>query len=248
MRSWIGTALLLLLAACAPRSAGSTETPVALVFPGGVVQGRWVEAAGASFPLPAPPLDVDAGDQGLEVLYPYVWQRYLDGELLTSYDLPARARAVRARPEPVVLLEDGLYSPESGWRAFPARDAVRTGQGTFWVNDEGLWRGADRLQGGDFERVVALGRGVLALGRGRALLWPAERELDLPRDWTAADAAGDLYLLTPAGVHRYDPEGYELGFYAGDFRDLAASRSAGVWLLTQGGEPVHLTLELEEAW
>ena len=28
----------------------------------------------------------------------------------------------------------------------------------------------------------------------------------------------------------------------------AASRRAGVWLLTPEGEPVHLTLELEEAW
>ncbi|WP_287369781.1 hypothetical protein [Oceanithermus sp.] len=247
MRSLAALLLLAALAGCAPQTAQRGES-AALVFPGGVVQGRWVETAGGSFPLPAPPLDVDAGEEGLEVLYPYVWQRYQGGELAASYDLPARARTIRARPEPVVLLEDGLYTPESGWRAFPARDAVRTAQGTFWVNDEGLWRGPDRLRDGDFERVVALGRGVLALGRGRALLWPAERELELPEDWTAADAAGDLYLLTPAGVHRYDPEGYELGFYAGAFRDLAASRRAGVWLLTPEGEPVHLTLELEEAW
>ena len=247
MRSLAALLLLAALAGCAPQTAQRGES-AALVFPGGVVQGRWVETAGGSFPLPAPPLDVDAGEGGLEVLYPYVWQRYQGGELAASYDLPARARTIRARPEPVVLLEDGLYTPESGWRAFPARDAVRTAQGTFWVNDEGLWRGPDRLRDGDFERVVALGRGVLALGRGRALLWPAERELELPEDWTAADAAGDLYLLTPAGVHRYDPEGYELGFYAGAFRDLAASRRAGVWLLTPEGEPVHLTLELEEAW
>ena len=247
MRSLAALLLLAALAGCAPQTAQPGES-AALVFPGGVVQGRWVETAGGSFPLPAPPLDVDAGEGGLEVLYPYVWQRYQGGELAASYDLPARARTIRARPEPVVLLEGGLYTPESGWRAFPARDAVRTAQGTFWVNDEGLWRGPDRLRDGDFERVVALGRGVLALGRGRALLWPAERELELPEDWTAADAAGDLYLLTPAGVHRYDPEGYELGFYAGAFRDLAASRRAGVWLLTPEGEPVHLTLELEEAW
>ena len=247
MRSLAALLLLAALAGCAPQTAQRGES-AALVFPGGVVQGRWVETAGGSFPLPAPPLDVDAGEGGIEVLYPYVWQRYQGGELAASYDLPARARTIRARPEPVVLLEDGLYTPESGWRAFPARDAVRSAQGTFWVNDEGLWRGPDRLRDGDFERVVALGRGVLALGRGRALLWPAERELELLEDWTAADAAGDLYLLTPAGVHRYDPEGYELGFYAGAFRDLAASRRAGVWLLTPEGEPVHLTLELEEAW
>jgi hypothetical protein len=237
-----------LIAACAPRSVDVAETPAALVFPGGVVQGRWVEAAGASFPLPAPPLDVDAGDQGLEVLYPYVWQRYRDGALVERYDLPARARRLHARPEPVVLLEDGVYTPEAGWRAFRARDAVRTARGVFWIGDGGLWRDRERLLDGEFERVLAVGDEVVALGRTRAVRWPGARELELPEGWTAADAAGDLYLLTPAGVYRYDLEGYELGFHAGAYRDLAVSASAGVWLLAPDGSPVHLTLELEAAW
>lgn len=240
--------LLALLAGCAPRSAGTAETPVALVFPGGVVEGRWVETPAGGFALPAPPLDVDAGGAGLEVLYPYAWQRYREGELIESHDLPARARTLHARPEPIVLLEDGVYTAPGGWRAYPAADAVRTDRGVYWVNEEGLWLERERLLEGAFERVLALDGEVVALGRSRAIRWPGGYELDLPEDWFAADAAGDLYLLTPAGVHRYDPEGYELGFYAGDFRDLAASRTAGVWLLTQGREPVHLTLELEEAW
>ncbi len=239
---------LALLAGCAPRSAVTAAEPVALVFPGGVVQGRWVETPAGGFALPAPPLDVDAGESGLDVLYPFTWQRYREGELTESHDLPARAREVRARPQPVVLLEDGVYTTPGGWRAFPATDAVRTDRGVYWVNDEGLWLERERLLEGAFERVLALEGEVVALQRSRALRWPGTYELDLPEDWFAADAAGDLYLLTPAGVHRYDPEGYELGFYAGGFRDLAASRAAGVWLLTRDGEAVHLTLDLEEAW
>ena len=247
MRSWIGTALLLLLAACAPQPLQPTPTRTQ-VFPGGVVQGRWVTTASGSFALPAAPLDVDANSDVLEVLYPYVWQRYRGGERFATHDLPARARAVRARPEPLVLLEDGLFTPEVGRRGYPARDAVRTDRGVYWVNEEGLWRERERLQDGDFLRVLDLGGEVLALGRAGALRWPGAYELDLPKGWIAADAAADLYLLMPDGVHRYDREGYELGFFAGAFTDLAVGPQAGVWLLTANGAALHLTLDLEEAW
>jgi len=212
------------------------------------VQGRWVESPAGSFALPAPPLDVDAGPDGLEVLYPYVWQTYRDGELASVHDLPSRARAIHARPEPIVMLEKGFFTPERGWLSLPATDAVRTGEGVFWVNEEGLWHERELVADGSYERVLAVGDEVLVLGREHALAWPAEREIELPLDWFAADSAADLYLLSPAGVHRLDPAGYEMGFYAGNFSDLAVSAGAGVWLVTKEGQTLHLTLELEKAW
>jgi len=247
VRSTPAAVLLLLLAACAPQPLQPTSTRTQ-VFPGGVVQGRWVTTAAGSFALPAVPLDVDANADVLEVLYPYVWQRYRKGERFATHDLPARARAVRASPEPLVLLERGLFTPAAGLLGYPARDAVRTDRGVYWVNEEGLWRGQERLQDGDFVRVLDLDDEVLALGHAGALRWPGGYMLDLPDGWIAADAAADLYLLMPDGVHRYDREGYELGFFAGAFTDLAVGPQAGLWLLSADGKTVHLTLDLEEAW
>lgn len=247
MRSTWAVALLLLLASCAPQAV-QKSTEQTLVFPGGVVVGRWVNTSAGSFALPAAPLGVDANEGVLEVLYPYVWQRYRNGALLATYDLPAPARAVRARPEPVVLLKDGLFTLEAGRMGYPAVDAVRTNQGIFWVNEKGLWRGQERLLDGDFMRVLAVGGKVLALRRSRAQRWPEGYEWELPDGWFAADAAEDLYLLTPDGVHRYDLEGYELGFYAGAYTSLAVGPQAGVWLLAKDGTVVRLSLDLEEAW
>ncbi|HGY10354.1 MAG TPA: hypothetical protein ENK37_09960 [Oceanithermus profundus] len=246
MRSWL-VLTLLLLGACAPLPSVQETSADRLVFPGGWVEGRWVHGE-VSFPLPAPPLDVDAVEDRIEVLFPYVWQSYRDGELTERHDLPAPARALRARPQPLVLLEDGVFTPEGGRRGYPARDAVRTRDGVYWIDDEGLWFERERLADGRFERVLAAGDEVVALARDHALRWPGERTLELPAEWFAADAAGDLYLLSPDGVHRLDLEGYELGFYPGAFEDLAASSDAGVWLLDEGGGVRHLDLRLEESW
>ncbi len=237
----------LLLAACAPVPTEQETGAARLVFPGGWLEGRWVRGE-VSFALPAAPIDVDAAGNRIEVLFPYVWQSYRDGELAGRHDLPAPARALRARPLPLALLEDGVFTPGGGLRGYPARDAVRTRDGVYWIDGEGLWFERERLADGRFERVLAAGDEVVALARDHALRWPGERTLELPAEWFAADAAGDLYLLTPDGVHRFDLEGYELGFHPGAFEDLAASPDAGVWLLDEGGGVRRLDLRLEEAW
>lgn len=241
--------LILLLGGCVPGvSPGRQAAERVLVFPGGWIEGRWVHQGENVYSLPAAPRDADAKKQTLGVVYAYSWQRYLEGQLEYEATLPYPALRLHARPAWLVVLERGLYTEAAGWLDYPARDAVNTDGGLYWVNEEGLWQGNRRLLEGEFERVLAPGSRVLALGRERGVYWPDEEEIDLPPGWTAADAAGDLYLLTPTGLLRYDPAGYELGSYPGDFSDLAVSEDGDVWLAAGDGRVIHLTPELEEAW
>ena len=251
MRVSVRLALIVLLAAlgaCAPATVEEASAPVR-VFPGGWIEGRWVHLGEEVFALPAPPLDADASTNGLDVLYPYVWQRYgAGGEPLLRLDLPARGRWIHARPLPVVGVEGGLYTEAGGLRGYPATDAALTEDGLYWTDGEALWRERERLLDGAFERVLVVSDRVLALERDRGVYWPDEHAIELPANWFAADAATDLYLLTPAGVVWLDAEGYELGTYPGRFAQLAVGASAGVWLLDEDGNVRHLTLQLEEAW
>lgn len=241
--------LILLLGGCVPGvSPGRPAAERVLVFPGGWIEGRWVHQGDNVFSLPAAPRDADASGKSLGVVYPYSWQRYREGQLDYEATLPYPAISLHARPARVVVLERGLFTEAAGWLDYPARDAVNTDWGLFWVNSEGLWQGGRKLIGGDFLRVLALGGRVLALGAEKGVYWPDEEEIDLPPGWTAADAAADLYLLTPAGLLRYDPAGYELGTCPGSFSDLAVSEDGDVWLAATDGRVVHLTPELEEAW
>ncbi|WP_457631322.1 hypothetical protein [Oceanithermus sp.] len=238
-----------LLGGCLPSlsPAGPPATPT-LVFPGGWISGGWVHQGDSVFSLPAPPLDADAAGGVLGVVYPYSWQRYRDGLLQAEATLPYRARRLHARPAWVVVLDRGLFTETGGWLDYPAQDAVNTDQGLFWVNDEGLWQNERLLVSEGFERVLAVGDRVLALGREHGRYWPGDEEIEVPQGWTRAAAAADLYLLTPEGLYRYDPAGYELGFYPGSFYDLAVGPDGQVWLAASDGGVVHLTPELEEAW
>lgn len=251
MRVSVRPALLVLLAvlgACAPATVEEAAATVRVV-PGGWIEDRWVHLDGEVFALPAPPLDADASTSGLDVIYPYVWQRYgADGEPLARVDLPARARWIHARPLPVVGLENGLYTEAGGLRGYPAKDAALTEDGLYWSDGEALWRERERLLDGAFERVLVVADRVLALERDRGVYWPGEQEIELPTDWFAADAAADLYLLTPTGVVWLDAEGYELATYPGRFEQIAVDATRGVWLLDDTGNVRHLTLELEETW
>lgn len=219
-----------------------------LVFPGGWIIGRWVHQEADIFSLPASPQDADADGKVLGIIYTFSWQRYKDGLLEDEVSLPFSARYLHARPAWVVILEKGLYTEASGWLDYPAQDAVNTDRGLFWVNNDGLWRGGRKLLSGNFQRVLALEERILALGLENGVYWPDEEEISLPPNWIAADAADDIYFLTPAGLHRYDPAGYEIGFYPGSFSDLAVDKENGVWLAASGSRVVHLTPELEEAW
>lgn len=241
-------ALFLLLGGCVPGvSPGTGAAEGVLVFPGGWIAGRWAHQGDYSFSLPAQPLDADAAGDVLGVLYPYSWQLYQDGQLKSEHTLPYPAKRLHARPAWVAVLERGLFTATDGWLDYPAADAANTSSGLFWVNDEGLWRGSKKVLAGEFERVLELDGRVLALAADRGVYWPDEDEIDLPPGWTEATAADDLYLLTPEGLYRYDPAGYELGFYPGSFNDLAAGPS-GVWLAAADGRVIHLTPQLEEAW
>ncbi len=251
MRVSVRLALIVLLAAlgaCAPATVEEAAATVRVV-PGGWIEGRWVHLGKDVFALPAPPLDADASASGLDVVYPYVWQRYGGGgEPLLRVELPARARWIHARPLPVVGVEGGLYTEAVGLRGYPAVDAALTEDGLYWTDGEALWRERERLLDGAFERVLVVADRVLALERDRGVYWPGEREIELPPDWFAADAATDLYLLTSAGVVWLDADGYELGTYPGGFEQLAVDTASGIWLLDDAGNVRHLTLELEETW
>jgi len=242
-------ASILLLGGCVPGvSPGNAPAERLLVFPGGWVEGRWVHQGGIEYSLPAVPVDIDASEDLVGVIYPYSWQTYQEGQLQSDTPLPYPALRLHARPGWVVVLERGLYTTATGWLDYPAVDAILSGDGVFWVNDQGLWQGSRKLRDGNFSRVLQVDDRILALGEGRGVYWPNDDEIELPAGWSEADAASDLYLLTPDGLVRLDPAGYTLGEYAGKFTDLAVADDGDVWLARADGQVVHLTAELEEAW
>ncbi|GEM_PF-2545230 len=247
-RLWL-LPVLLLLGGCLPgvspgRTPAETKT---IVFPGGWIQGQWVKAWDGEFALAAAPLAADARDDVLGVLYPYSWLRYRSGQLLSDVHLPYKGRWLHARPQWIVGLERGLYDESDGWLDYPATDAVNTARGVFWVGKEALWRNREKLLEGSFVRVLYLDGRVLALEKNDAVFWPGEERIDLPEDWSKADAAEDLYLLTPKGVVRMTSSGFVVGQYPGSFEQIAVSQNGDVWL-AKDNEVLHLNKYLEEAW
>lgn len=235
MRPSLALALVLALAACAPRLA---EGRVLLV-PGGVVQGAWVEPWG--IPLPGPPLLADGRKDLLYFAYPFELLVYEDAMPKASIPLPGTPRFLHARPLAAAGGPFGLWS-ERGTLDHPARDARATPKGLFWLDEQGRPYhdrrplGEERYQAvvAHGERVAFLGREAWFLDLGRFAIVPFKK----------AELFTYLYLLTPRGVAAYTPSGLELAFLPGSFQDLKVDE-AGVWLLGEGGELVATDHELE---
>lgn len=181
---------LALLSACTPLQA----TPSVLPYPGGFLQGSLVTGR-FTVTLPGPPLFLDADEIALYAAYPYQILRYRQGGM-ESLPLPGIPRFLRARGgKAVVGLGEAILLGDQ-LLPYPARDALYTERGVFWVGRDGLYLDAALLRRGDFTQVVAWEGHVVALGR-EAYFHPDGQTLPLPHPARKAQvgACGILVLL-----------------------------------------------------
>ncbi|MCS7068238.1 MAG: hypothetical protein NZN28_06360 [Meiothermus sp.] len=239
----LGLLACLWLAACAPEPTASPPSEPVLVE-GGVVEGRFVRAAGLQLALPSPTPHVARNGETLLAAYPYQLLVYRNGFIQDSLPLPGVPTFVRARPLPLVGLDDRLFVPGQGSRLYKARDALHTPEGVYWLDEQGVSLERRRLAEGRYSFLAAGERYVYALGP-EALRLPDRLRFPLPAGVKAAVVLEDLYVLTPQGLFRLSPEGLRLGFRAGVFSGL---QSDGVYLYTlEAGRLLTLRLNLDPA-
>lgn len=211
MGRWLALAPLTLLPACAPLQAPAAVLP----YPGGFAQGGLVTGR-FQVALPGTPLFLDADASSLFAAYPYQLLRYWDGQW-ESLPLPGVPRFLRASGgKGVVGLGEAVYAG-GDLLPYPARDAIWTEAGLFWVGKDGLYREGKRLRQGAFQQVVAWEGWVVALGE-EAYFYPEGPSLSLPRPARKAQAGtcGVVALLGDR-VHVIRPEGAKPLATAQDF-------------------------------
>jgi len=214
-----------------------------LLIEGGVVEGRMVRAAGLQLALPNPTPLVARNGETLLAAYPFQLLVYRNGFLHDSLPLPGLPTFVRAKPLPLVGLEDRLFVPGLGTLLYKARDAVLTREGVFWLDEAGLNFERRRLSEGRYDLLAANQRYVYAFGR-EALRYPDSLRIPLPGPAKAAVVLDDLYVLTAEGVHRLSLEGLRLGFRAGQFSGLETDGSFLYTLEAGRLRTLHLNLEV----
>lgn len=231
------------LAACAPQPATPpTSTPI--LIEGGVVEGRVVRAGALQLALPSPTPWVARSGSTLLAAYPFQLLIYQDGLIQESQPLPGVPTFVRAKPLPLVGLEDRLFVPGLGTLPYKAKDALYTKEGVYWIDQQGLYLGRRLLAEGRFSFLAASERYVYAFGR-EALRLPDNLRVPLPAGVQAAVVQDDLYVLTSEGIYRLSPEGLQLGFRAGVYKGLETD---GTYLYTlEAGRLRTLQLNLDTA-
>jgi len=231
------------LAACAPQSqTPATSGPI--LIEGGVVEGRVVQGVGLQLALPSPTPWVSRYGPTLLAAYPFQLLVYQNGFIQDSLPLPGVPTFVRAKPLPLVGLEDRLFVPERGTLAYRAKDALNTKAGVYWLAEEGLYLERRLLAEGRFGFLAANERYVYAFAR-EALRLPDNLRVPLPAGVRAAVVLDELYVLTPEGLYRLSLEGLRLGFKAGSYSGLETD---GAYLYTlEGSRLLTLRLNLELA-
>mgnify|MGYP001627173561 FL=1 len=228
------------LAACAPQAQSPVNADPILIE-GGVVEGRVVRAAGLQLALPSPTRWVARNGSTLLAAYPFQLLVYHNGFIQDSLPLPGVPTFVRAKPRPLVGLEDRLFLPGLGTLAYKAKDALSTSEGVYWLNNEGLYLERRLLAEGRFDFLAASERYVYAFAH-EALRLPDYLRVPLPASVRAAVVLDDLFVLTPEGIYRLSLEGLHLGFRAGAYKGLETD---GTYLYTlESGRLVTLGLNL----
>lgn len=231
------------LAACAPQTQTSANTAPILIE-GGVVEGRMVRALGLQLTLPSPTPWVARNGPTLLAAYPFQLLIYQNGFIRDTLPLPGIPTFIRAKPRPLVGLEDRLFVPGLGSLGYKAKDALSTPDGVYWLDEEGLHQGRRLLAEGRFAFLAAGEHYLYAFAR-EALRLPDRLRVPLPAGVRAAVVLDELYVLTPEGLHRLSLEGLRLGFRAGDYTGLETD---GTYLYTlESGRLVTLGLNLEPA-
>lgn len=233
------------LAACAPQPqlpASPATEPI--LIEGGLVEGRLVRAVGLQLALPNPTPLVARSGETLLAAYPFQLLVYRNGFIQDSLPLPGVPTFVRAKPLPLVGLADRLFVPGLGTLLYKANDALRTKEGVYWLDDEGLNLERRRLAEGRFNFLAAGERYLYAFGR-EALRLPDNNRIPLPAGVRAAVVLDDLYVLAAEGIFRLSLEGLRLGFRAGAFSGLETD---GTYLYTlESGRLLTLRLNLDTA-
>lgn len=196
------------LAACAPQAQSPVNADPILIE-GGVVEGRVVRAAGLQLALPSPTRWVARNGSTLLAAYPFQLLVYHNGFIQDSLPLPGVPTFVRAKPRPLVGLEDRLFLPGLGTLAYKAKDALSTSEGVYWLNNEGLYLERRLLAEGRFDFLAASERYVYAFAH-EALRLPDYLRVPLPASVRAAVVLDDLFVLTPEGIYRLSLEGLHL--------------------------------------
>lgn len=238
--------LALITASCAPQtqipSVSANTAPI--LIEGGVVEGRMVRAIGLQVALPNPTQSVARNGETLLAAYPFQLLIYQNGFLRDSLPLPGIPTFVRAKPLPLVGLEDRVFVPGLGTLLYKAKDALNTREGVFWLDGDGLNLDRRRLSEGRYSFLSASQRYVYAFGR-EALRIPDNLRIPLPGTVSTAVVLDDLYVLTAEGIHRLSLEGLRLGFRAGRFSGLETD---GAYLYAlESGRLVTLRLNLDVA-
>jgi hypothetical protein len=238
--------LALLLTACPPPVQALPDPAITapILIEGGLVEGRLVRATGLHLALPNPPLAAARDGEIFLAAYPFLLLIYQHGFIRDSLPLPGVPTFVRAKPQPLVGFEDRLFVPELGTLMYRANDALRTREGVFWLDADGLNLDRRRIREGQFGLLAASQRYVYAFGREGWRL-PDNLRIPLPGAVQAAVVLDDLYVLTAEGIHRLSLEGLRLGFRAGKFSGLETD---GTYLYTlEAGRLVTLRLNLDVA-
>lgn len=230
------------LAACAPQTQ-TPASPAPILIEGGVVEGRMVRAGGLQLALPSPTPWVARNGPILLAAYPFQLLIYQNGFIQDALPLPGVPTFIRAKPRPLVGLEDRLFVPGLGSLAYKAKDALSTPEGVYWLDEEGLYLERRRLAEGRFAFLAANKDYVYAFAR-EALRLPDRLRVPLPAGVRAAVVLDELYVLTPEGLHRLSLEGLRLGFRAGNYSGLETD---GTYLYTlESGRLLILELDLVE--
>lgn len=208
------------------------------------MEGRFVRAVGLELALPAPPLAVARSGETLLAAYPFQLLVYQGGFIRENFPLPGVPTFVRAKPSPLVGLEDRLFAPGLGTLPYRAKDALRTSDGVYWLDERGVYLERRLLREGRYTFLAASERHIFAFGQ-EALRLPDGLRVPLPAGVRAAVVLDELYVLNPEGLYRLSLEGLRLGFRPGAFEGL---ESDGNFLYTlQAGRLVALQRNLEQA-
>ncbi|MDX2008275.1 MAG: hypothetical protein SFU83_23775 [Meiothermus sp.] len=208
---------------------------------GGVLEGRQVRAFGLNVTLPSAPAALARNGEVLYAGYPFQLLIYRRGVVESSVQLPGIPRYIKAKPLPLVGLENGLFVPGQGLLSYPARDALNTRQGIYWLDNDGVNLERRRVVEGSFGLMAASDQAVYAFGREGVRVSDGLR-FPLPRPATAAVVQGDVYVASAQGIVRLNPDGLRLGSVDGVFSGL---ESDGTRLYSlRDGRLVTISLDL----
>jgi hypothetical protein len=220
MMRWM--VLLLLCAACAPRTAPTEAEPAKpIALPGGVVEGRVARLPGSNVVLPETPKVASHKSGTLYVGYPFLLLVYEKGLVKNNVPLPGTPKFIRVNPSLVVGLDNAVVVDSQSLN-LKASDALLNREGLYWVDGKALYLNRAKIADGAYTALAGNDQFLYAFARNTALRLPDNAQLALPATAKRAVLMDNLYVLSESGIYRLSPDGLQLGFRAGKFEGLEA--------------------------